>query len=207
MNVLMPDAQLLRDGVWETRAEVDDLALLGQALHHGGPVSVVAVAGNVTYDAAALTIQFEHRVAAVLNLGNSDSTIVLEQAVSSDGGERRSSTRTSGIGDDRFLATLPDELSGIGRTLLEGVRAESPGSLTYKEKSGKFVETPDNFWTVKIQPRDGSLRITLRGVPERHTATGSLQLVPDMGTYSSFKLSRAEDVEIATRTILAARRM
>lgn len=55
-------------------------------------------------------------------------------------------------------------------------------------RSGKYVETPDNFWTVRVQPRDRSFRFTVRGTPESFNARGVLKLKPDMTGYSSFKL-------------------
>src|SRR5581483_7333100 len=94
-----------------------------------------------------------------------------------------------GGGDAEFVAALPSNLSTFGKQLLGAVRATYPGALKYFPKSGKFVETPDNFWTVRIQSRDESFRITLRGRTDEFVSTGSLQLIPDMTGYSSLKLT------------------
>ena len=85
-------------------------------------------------------------------------------------------------------------LSDFGRQLLSAVRASYPGTLRLAPKSGKFVETPDNFWTIRIQPRDESFRITLRGNPDDFSPTDGIRLVPDRTGYSSLKLTSSMQI-------------
>ena len=75
------------------------------------------------------------------------------------------------------------------------MRSQFSGELKFFEKSEEFVETPDNFWTVRIRPRDCSFRITVRGKPESFEKPRSVSLKPDMTGYSSFKLSTPGQID------------
>ena len=66
------------------------------------------------------------------------------------------------------------------------------------------MESPDNFWTVKPQPRDKSFRITVRGVPEKFDIPQSIELKPDMAGYSTFKISKIEQIDAAIHIIRQA---
>ena len=92
-------------------------------------------------------------------------------------------------GDHQFIADLsklPPLLQKLGKELLQEVRCTFPGKLQYYPKSKKYVESPDNFWVVKIQPRAKSLRIVVYGSPQKHGSKKSIELKDDMTGYSSF---------------------
>ena len=62
-----------------------------------------------------------------------------------------------------------------------------------------------NFWTVRIQPRDVSLRITVYGKPNSFTNRDStIELKPDMASYSSFKIHTQKQVSGAVSIIRQA---
>jgi len=109
-------------------------------------------------------------------------------------------------GDALFLSQLTPELTQLGISLLQFVRADSPGPLVFHPRSSKYVESPDNYWTVRIQPRDRSLRITVRGIPSRFSNVSTIELKPDMGTYSAFKIWRDEQLKEAVQVIREASR-
>jgi len=156
-------------------------------------VSVLLLLDKPSFDRTRGTLSFSPSGARVLNLGGSDSAVIVESACTADDVNRSIPPATvaevGGGGDAEFIAALPSNLSSFGKQLLGTVRATYPGALKYFPKSGKFVETPDNFWTVRIQSRDKSFRATLRGRPDEFVSTGSLQLIPDMTGYSSLKLT------------------
>ncbi len=107
-------------------------------------------------------------------------------------------------GDRTFLGELTEETKELGEQFLSEARKLIPGELN-RTPSGKFVETPDNFWTVKIQPRDKSLRFTVRGKLKDFQMSRSFQLSNDRGIYySTFKINRIEQVEEALGVILRA---
>lgn len=120
--------------------------------------------------------------------------------------EAESSDRT---GDHWFLdllTSLEPPLQQIGLLILAKVRAAYPsGALQYHPDSKRFVESPDNFWTIQYQPKVRDFRITIRGEPDEFQP-GSLELKHDRSSYSSFKVSRFEDADEAVRLILSARR-
>jgi len=145
------------------------------------------------FDNATKTLSFSPTNARVLNLGTSDSAIILESC-QAPGSPNQTTAIVPQVpqyiaGDAEFLSALPSSLRDLGTQLLTKVRASYPGALKFYPKSGKYVETPDNFWVVRIQSRDESLRITIRGRPEDFGSSGSIQLKPDMTGYSAFKLS------------------
>ena len=107
-------------------------------------------------------------------------------------------------GDSLFLTKLDDQPSGLqelGKELLQGVRNFYQGGLKYKENSQKFVESPDNFWTVRIQPRVQTLRITLYGRPNHFESIEGITFKPDMGSYTNFLISSMSQLKPALTAI------
>lgn len=108
-------------------------------------------------------------------------------------------------GDKLFLSELPVEMRSLGEQLLSGVRKEFPGELNYEPRAAKFDETPEIFWTVKIQPQDKNLRITVRGTPESFKPVSGLNVQLDKFGYSYFILSELDQVPDALSLIRQAR--
>ncbi len=108
-------------------------------------------------------------------------------------------------GDKLFLSELPADLRPLGEMLLSAVRKEFPGELNYEPRAAKFDETPEIFWTVKIQPQEKTLRITVRGTPETFTPVAGLNLQIDKFGYSFFILSHVEQVAGALNLIRQGR--
>ena len=108
-------------------------------------------------------------------------------------------------GDKLFLSELPAQMRSLGELLLSGVRKEFPGELSYEPRAAKFDETPEIFWTVKIQPQDKTLRITVRGVPESFKTAAGLNVQLDKFGYSFFILSELEQVQGALELIRQGR--
>ena len=108
-------------------------------------------------------------------------------------------------GDKLFLSELPAEMRTLGEMLLSGVRKEFPGELSYEPRAAKFDETPEIFWTVKIQPQDKTLRITVRGAPETFPSTTDINVQLDKFGYSYFILGEPEQVDDALSVIRQGR--
>jgi hypothetical protein len=109
------------------------------------------------------------------------------------------------MSDAEFLGALPPQLRDLGEQLLSEVRRRWPGNL-HASPSKRFVEGPDNYWTVKIQPVDGSLRITVRGEPERLSADPRLGLKADQNSYSTFKIRSVDEIPLVLEVLRNARR-
>ena len=205
MEVTIRHARQLAPDVWEVTVEPGELTLFGTPLQQSGPTSVIQVTGDLATDEHATALRFDHRTAHVLNHGQSERAIVIANIPTT---KKEPPMEATSSGDQRFLAALAadPELHRIGSKLLAGVRAKSAGRLTYYETSGRYVDTPDNFWTVKIQPRDRSLRITVRGTPKQLPNPPELTITPDRASYSTLKITSVAQVNAATLVILRARR-
>ena len=114
-------------------------------------------------------------------------------------------SQTLSTGDKLFLSELPAEMRSLGELLLSGVRKEFPGELSYEPRAAKFDETPEIFWTIKINPQDKNLRVTVRGTPDDFKSVEGIDLKLDKFGYSFFFLSEMEQVEGALTLIRQAR--
>ena len=78
-------------------------------------------------------------------------------------------------GDIKYKSELQIKLNpyvtSLGEKLLSGVREWYDGDLKYYEKSKRYVETPNNFWTVDIQPQNQCLKVTVFGIPENFSSS------------------------------------
>ena len=198
LSVSIRDVKSLEAGLWKARLAPADLQFLGAADSRVGPLSVLLISEDAIFDRTSRTLSFNPGAARLLNLGTGEEAVIVQSRPGLQAPSVRSTTPTAGRvtpGDSRFVSSLSTELREFGTALLQAVRAEFPGELKFFERSGKFVETPDNFWTVRIQARDASFRITVRGRPESFTRPRSLTLKPDMTGYSSFKVSSPTQLE------------
>ncbi len=121
-------------------------------------------------------------------------------------GSVNDATSSDPNGDKKFLQQLPPHLRRLGEHFLIDVRKQFKGELQFRPKSRRYVESPDNFWTVKPQPRDKSLRITVRGTPSYFPKSRSIPLVLDMNGYSSFKVNSLKQIDEAISTLMQAKK-
>jgi hypothetical protein len=198
LSVSIQGAKCLDPGLWKARLAQSELQFLGSADSRVGPLSVLLIFKCDSFDQATGTLSFNPSSARLLNLGTSEEAIIVESTANGSSGWAKTAirpARQATIGDSRFLTDLPQKMLNFGTLLLQAVRTQYPGALKFYERSGKYVETPDNFWTVRIQTRDESFRITVRGKPESFSGLCSLTLKADMAGYSSFKVSSPEQIE------------
>ena len=109
-------------------------------------------------------------------------------------------------GDKLFLSELPLDIRDLGEMLLAEVRKHFPGELNYEPRAAKFDETPEIFWTVKIQPQDKSLQITVRGTPNSFKNTSEISLKLGKFGYSSFVLNRKDQIPEALTALKQAKK-
>ena len=206
MRLFFEEADQLEDGVWRVRISPGETSVFNEADNRHGAWTIVAIDEVPTYDAASRQLSFEPHTARLLNLGDSEQALILgrirerndQVAAATEGLHRVRS------GDRRFLQDLTAATREIGERFLGELRKRIPGELEYRERSGRFIETPDNFWTVRIQPRDRSLRVTVRGNPEEFRAPPPIELRRDMAGYSAFKVQSVDQVGAALDIILQA---
>jgi hypothetical protein len=218
VRVTIENLDHLDEWVWRTNVLPSELRLLGRPNTTLGEVTVVYLS-QADFSEAEKSVSFELANAHVLNVGSSDRTLIIAQGDQHEVTRGRSDTvpssHSDGLallpardhsGDDDFRSQLPKEIHALGEGLLNEVRRRFGGRLLFYPLSGKYVESPDNFWTIKVQPRDKSLRITVRGRPEQFNVPDSIELKADMTGYSSFKVRTLDQLGAALSLITQARK-
>lgn len=202
MRVVIDGGSRVGDFSWMGRVSPAALRMLGVPESSKGDLSVVLLPGSVP-EANSTRLEFEPASAKVLNLGRTDLVVFVfggHAESASDHGEvdlHRHGPRVQND-DDAFqaeLVTLPEELQQVGQDFLKAVR--HPDDYFQRTSAGRFVNRPNNYWTVKVQPRDQSLRITVRGRPEDFRPVPDIELKPDQNGYSAFKLERPQQARSA----------
>lgn len=110
-------------------------------------------------------------------------------------------------GDEQFLDSIPVEiplLRKLGQTLLHSLRSSGlPGTLTEATK-GRWVNSPINSFTLKVQPRKKNFQFTIYGNPDTYDHGGFL--LSDQNSYSRGWINGAGDVESFLRFATEAHR-
>lgn len=200
--------QFLGEGVWRAALSPAEVRLLGLSAPNTSDRTVLLLEGDPAFDANQARLAFDPSAAKLLSAGTSSDVILIGCAgsLTSVQPQLRRTVPTLPNGDAAFISALPASLAGLGRALLDAVRSKFPGELHFYPKSGRYVESPDNFWTVKPQSRDVSFRVTVRGAPDQFAGAESLQIKPDQTGYSSFKVERLDQVATFARVIEQVRR-
>lgn len=210
IEVTVGEVVRVGEGLWETRLSPREVRGLGACGTAVGAVSVVLLR-EFSFDGEQKAVSFSPNATTLLNVGNGNRVILI--AAGSDAAPLGSATTlatglvhaTLGSGDSQFLRALkelPDGTRQAGEAILIQVRNHFPGDLR-AVGARRFQETPDNFWFVTVQPRDQSLSITVRGLPDRF-AGSKLKIVEDRRPYSRFKVRAMTEVPEAVAVIRRA---
>jgi len=218
-------AKPLQSGVWLLEMAPHQIRLFGDCRRAEGERSVLLVSA-ARFDADARTLTFDVGAVTPLNVGRSNTAIVIDQEdltvpeVENSSSPSLQPTKyptstipvpasspgSYGPGDREFLS-VASEMPDLGRRtaelLLAEVRKRSSGDLK-RGQQRNFSNTPDNFWYVVVQPRIGELSVTVRGEPSRFSS-GRLAVKPDRPGYTRFKVTSPEDVDEAIRIIFASK--
>ncbi len=110
------------------------------------------------------------------------------------------------MSDNSFLIECSPVVRQLAETLIKEVRQYFITGHLEKSLTGKFVEHPDNFWTVRpYQSR--CLLITVYGKVHLHKKYPSIKLESDLPSYSKFKISDSFQVQNAVKTIVYAKQL
>jgi hypothetical protein len=222
VTITIDGAKLIENGVWKARITPEEVITLGECENRYGPFSVVLLESNVAYNSQAQTLTFDPDNVRLLNVGSTEQIFLFNSTGKAPAKEMpakidvRPQTRPKtepppkkppsqkvpeyelsqalATGDKLFLSELPVEMRALGETLLSEVRRVYSGELAYEPRFAKFDETPEIFWTVKIQPQEGSLRLTVRGTPDMFDSSSGIQLKLDKFGYSAFVINRTGQV-------------
>lgn len=210
MRLILDDAERLSPWVWSATLPPEDAEVLGSAATRAGVITIVLLPHLAPPSEDIAELSFEPSHAKVLNAGSSARAVFVFGRESDTRDEEEIEPHTYGPrvqhDDGQFLVdlhNLPNELAEVGRQILAGMRSSS-GGYFQRTRSGRFVNRPNNFWTVKIQPRNRSLRFTVRGDSKRFSHIRGVTVREDRNGYSSFKLSTADQLDAVLQVLRTA---
>lgn len=200
-------ATQLDKGMWKASLSPSEISLFNTKTESAGHTTVIFLLAEPKFDAERHQLTFDPSAVRLLNAGTSDHTILIEDYEMTQILDQINDTNSlrHSSGDAKFISSLPSHIKELGSAILTAVRNKYSGNLVYKT-SGKYVEAPDNFWTIRPQPRDESFRITVRGRPESFENAHTFQIKADMPGYSSFKIERIEQIDDFIRILAQVRR-
>jgi hypothetical protein len=229
LKLTIEGAKLIEKGIWKARLKPEETSAFGKCDSRSGPYSILLLNDKVNFNEGARSITFDPNATRLLNIGSTEQIIILRGATAQievsatprkpppaintpTNDTPRKEPREEKIteyeladalstGDKLFLSELPPEMREMGEQLLSEVRGEFKGELTYEPRSAKFDETPEIFWTIKIQPQDKSLRITVRGTPDTFPLIEGIDLKVDKFGYSAFVITHKGQVPGALTAI------
>lgn len=210
MKVTIEDVSNRVEGVWSTDIDPQRLLRLADPVRQGGRVNIAMVT-NPFFDNQNSSLQFDLDTTVLLNLGSSYKTYfidALSETINQLFSKEDHEVKKFPAGDNQFLEelkVLPESIRNVGEKLLKEIRMMFPGELVYHPKSKKFVESPDNFWVIRVQPRAKSLRIIVYGKPEDHRQTHTFKLKHDMAVYSNFVIDSENQIQEAVNVIRDAK--
>lgn len=206
---------LLSDGVWSAPLTPSEVQMFARA--RGAGMGLVSVLGVIEpeFDEANGMLSIDNRQAHVLNIGKSDRVLIVDLGTSPPPTTGQQTTAPAsgptgsepdGRGDNMFIAScrhhLGPDLVSMAERLLTEIRSRYPGEL-HEGLARKWVNHPENFVALTIQNRDQSFAIHVKGEPDEFTAP-TLEIKPDRGSYSRFKLKDESQLHDAISVILAS---
>lgn len=208
MKIIIENVIFISDDIFLTKLSQEELGIFNKPAYDQGAYSILFVEHKPDYDNLRYSISIDPLKSMLLNAGSSNDVLIINSEDKERAKMIKSITigkpleRIIGVGGDRlFLQKLPKGIKVLGKNLLAGVRGNYDGELKYYPKSNKFVETPKNFWSVKIQPRAKSLRITVKGDTSDFSLYTDFNFKKDIRTFSSFILFKIIDVKKAVEII------
>ena len=231
LKVTIEEAVRIGDGVWKAALDPDETSAFGDCKSKIGPFSILLLESEIYFDAKTKRITFDPKPTRLINIGSTNKVILLSDSpseqkafVTIEPKPKKKPVKVRRIvekkpprkdteykpsqvvppGDKLFLIELPPDIRSFGELLLSRVRHHFKGELHYEPRSGKFDETPDIFWTVKIKPHNRSLKITVRGMPDAFKVPPKINLFRDKFGYSAFEISGKSQIDGAVSLIKQA---
>jgi len=223
MNLTFADVRALDAGVWTgALAAADAAALPGAPLRIAGPH--VLVLDRPLWNGMVLTAAF-HGV-SVVALGTTGRAIYLANGAGARVGEGAAPVESAkderaalvprdprpaklSSDDEMFVYGLDEigsDMARVGRALMARIRQIYPGALQRTDNPRRFVETPDNFWGVEVQPRKQAVKLTVRADEAKLKAAGLPYQLERPPSYFAIKIQNDGDVEMALKFLAHADR-
>lgn len=200
INVNFDEAVRIGAGMWRASADPARLAGLGRfATAERGPTIIFL--DEEPRGGNGSRVEFVLDTARLVNLGTLAEAIVIRipssQEISGAGTEGDvNDAQPDGLvaGDMAFLNSVPTSLRQIGEKFLRTMRREFPGQLEYREASGRWIETPDAWWTIKSQPYRQNFYISVRRPPEDYDPPAALTMKRERASWSRFYLGTEKQI-------------
>jgi hypothetical protein len=220
MDVSFGRVRALDAGVWVGTLKAAEAARLpGAPLKNTGPHVVPLDAA--AWNGAELRAPFEGVRVAVLGAG--DAAIYLSAAAA--GTTHANGAPNAGVpgedaalptqlqhgpgDDDAFVAALDEigsDMARTGKALIARIRDRHAGALRRTPTPRLFVETPDNFWSVEVQPRRCAIKLVVRTSEERLLRAGLAYESERPPSYWAMKIYNDSNIEAALRFLDTATR-
>ena len=224
MDVSFGQVRAIDAGVWTgALSQGDAKRLPGAPLKIAGPH--VLLLQRPAWDGQVLKAPFDG--VSVLALGSGEAAIFLSAAdARAATGDDHATTspeaaaeapapslaphRPGDTGDDEAFITelneIGSDMARTGRALMTRIRAIHDGALARAASPRLFVETPDNFWSVEIQPRRQAIKLVVRTTEEKLLRAGLPYDSERPPSYWSMKIYGDGDVETALEFLALAAR-
>ncbi|MBW1822253.1 MAG: hypothetical protein JRI92_10940 [Deltaproteobacteria bacterium] len=231
LKVTIEEAVRIGDGVWKASLDPDETTAFGDCKSKIGPFSILLLESEIHFDEKTKRITFDPKSTRLINIGSTNKVFLLSDSpseqkafVTTTPKPKKKPVKARRIvekkppkkdteyelsqvvppGDKLFLIELSLDIRSFGEVLLSAVRHHFKGELHYEPRTGKFDETPDIFWTVKIQSHSRSLKITVRGAPDDFKVPPKINLFRDKFGYSAFEISGKSQIDGAVSLIKQA---
>lgn len=230
MHISFGPARALDDGVWTgTLSEVEARRLPGVPLRSAGPHVVMLTAP--AWNGAELRAPFDG--VSVVALGAGERAIFLAATAAAAPLARASAaeatptsaapaaptpapapeqtpTEPTATNDDAAFvaecAQLGSEMERVAGAFIARIRASYAGRLKRQTNPRLFVETPDNFWSVEIQPRAGAIKLVVRTDEYALLRAGLPVHSERPPSYWSIKIHGDTNIETALRFVAVGTR-
>ena len=184
-----------------------ELSLLASSAASGPGPNVILLTSEHPLSPTDDDLELNQAAARLVYRGDSSRTLVVRVAtdMQREAGPNGMGKGVVGPELERDLQELNDDsLAAAGREIIRRVRSEHPGFLDRRPRSGRHINRPENFFALKVQPRDGSLRFAVYGQPRRFEQDPELPLFADQQSYTGFKVISEAQVDAAVRVLLKA---
>ncbi len=230
MQISFGPARALDDGVWTgTLSEAEARRLPGAPLRSAGPHVVLLTAP--AWNGAELRAPFDG--VSVVALGAGERAIFLATAATAPACGPPSATKAppanpappapgptpapaptaaepAATSDDAAFvaecAQLGSEMERVAGALIARIRATHKGALKRQTNPRLFVETPDNFWRVEIQPRAVAIKLVVRTDEDALLRAGLPYQSERPPSYFAMKIYNDGDIETALQFLAVATR-
>jgi hypothetical protein len=182
----------------EGRLEVHRVEMARLASNQGtsGMPAIVVVSRAVLLSEIAAGMIDESDIVFARDGDWQNAILVVAPKESDQGNHAREVEHGLTSGDEQFLDSIPveiPELRNLGQTLLSSLRSSGmPGTLT-EAGNGRWVNTPINSFTLKVQPRKKNFQFTIYGNPDTYDHGGFL--LSDQNSYSRGWINGTDDVK------------